>query len=267
MTSRGCPFKCIFCSQGKTFGTKVRFRSAKSVIDEIEDIVNNYGIKHFAFIDDTLTLNNERVKQICNGILERSLDVTWEGWTRANTLNESLLRLMKKAGFVRISFGIESGNENILKIIKKGVNLKELENAYKLAKKVGLETRGSVMIGHPFETKETVKDTFRYIKKLKYCDQIFLNISTPYPGTELYEMAKSGKGGLKLLTEDFSKYIRYGSSVIEVNDLTKEDLIKSQRKGLLMFYLTPRRIFYNLKRAGLKAALNNSFAFIRSIGK
>lgn len=265
MTSRGCPFQCIFCSERTMFGTTVRFRTPENVIAEIEHMVKDLGIKHFAFIDDTLTLNRDRVIKICNGIIERNLDVTWEGWTRANTVDEDLLRLMKKAGFVRVSFGIESGNEDILKIIKKGVNLEELKTAYKLAKRVGLETRGSVMIGHPFETEKTLKDTINYIKKLKYCDQIFLNITTPYPGTELYEMALNGTGGLRLLTTDFSEYTRYGNSVIEVNGLNRSDLIRWQKKGFLAFYLKPRRILYNFKRAGLKAGIKNSLAFMKSM--
>ena len=126
MGSRGCPFDCIFCSQRTMFGTKIRFRSIKNIIEEIEYITNNLGIKHFQFIDDTLTLNKERLKEMCNLILQKKLDITWEGWTRANTVDEETLRLMKRAGFVRVSFGIESGNPHILKVIKKGVELDDI---------------------------------------------------------------------------------------------------------------------------------------------
>lgn len=265
MTSRGCPFDCIFCSQRTMFGTKVRFRSSESVISEIEHIVNDLGIKHFVFIDDTLTLNKERLIEICNGIIDKKLDVTWEGWTRANTVDEEILKLMKKAGFIRVSFGIESGNPYILKIIKKGVELEDVERAYKLAKKVGLETRGSVIIGNPNETKKTIWDTLRFIRKLKYCDQIYLNIAAPYPGTVLYDYAVNNKKGMKLLTKDFSEYRRYGGAVVEVNDIKREDLTRYQKIGFLMFYLTPRRVYYNLKRAGFKAGFKNALAFVKSI--
>lgn len=265
MTSRGCPFNCIFCSQRTMFGTNVRYRTPGNILDEIEHIVNDLKINHIQFIDDTLTLKKDRVYEICKGILERGINVTWEGWTRANSVDEEMLRLMKRAGFIRVAFGIESGNPDILKVVKKGVTLEQVKNAFKIAKKVGLETRGSVMLGHPYETKKTAMDTLNFIKNLKDCDQVHLNITTPYPGTELYRIAQNSEGGMRLLTNDFSEYKRYGDAVIEVNDLTREDLIRYQRKGFLMFYLKPRRIWYNLKRAGLKAGVKNSIAFLKSI--
>ena len=265
ITSRGCPFQCIFCSQRMMFGTKVTYRNTESVLDEIEHIVRDLGIKHFAFLDETLTLNRQHVEGICRGIIDRGIKITWEGWTRANTVDEELLRLMKKAGFARISFGIESGDPEILKIIKKGEKLDDFIKGYKAAKKVGLETRASLILGHPYETKEKLLKSLRFVKNIKECDQLYLNISTPYPGTELYKMAKNREGGLNLLTSDFSQYRRYGNAVIEVNDLTRDDLIRLQKRGFLSFYLTPRRIYYNLKRAGIKAGFKNAIAFLKSI--
>lgn len=265
LTSRGCPFQCIFCSQRTVFGTKVRYRQPENVLNEIEHLVNDLGIKHFAFLDETLTLNRRHVEDICQGIIDRRIEVTWEGWTRANTVDEELLRLMKRAGFVRISFGIESGDLEILKVIKKGEELGDFTKGYKIAKKVGLETRASLMLGHPYETKKSAQKSLKFVKGIKECDQLYLNISTPYPGTELYEMAKRGEGGMRLLTNDFTEYRRYGNPVIEVNDLTKKDLIKLQKRGFFMFYFTPRRIFYNLKRAGIKAGIRNALAFLKSL--
>lgn len=265
LTSRGCPFQCIFCSQRTVFGTKVRYRHPENILNEIEHIVNDLGIKHFAFLDETLTMDRKHVEDICQGIIDRKIEVTWEGWTRANTVDEELLRLMKRAGFVRISFGIESGDPEILKVIKKGEQLSDFITGYKIAKKVGLETRASLMLGHPYETKKSALKSLRFVKNIKECDQLYLNISTPYPGTEFYEMAKRGEGGIRLLTDDFAEYRRYGNPVIEVTDLTKKDLIKLQKRGFLSFYLTPGRVYYNLKRAGIKAGIKNAFAFVRSI--
>lgn len=264
-TSRGCPYRCIFCSQHTMFGRKVRYRSVENVIAELELMINELKIRHIIFMDETLSLNPDRLRGICESIIKKNLKFTWEGWTRANTIDESLLRLMKKAGMIRISFGIESGDPKILKVIKKGITLSEIRKAYKIAKKVGLETRGSLIIGHPYETKKKVLRSLRFVKSLKECDQLYLNICVPYPGTELYEIAQKGEGGMRLLTKDFSKYKRYGEPVIEVNDLKKRDLVKLQRKGLWMFYLTLGRIRYNLKRAGWKAAVKNTVAFLRSI--
>ena len=152
-----------------------------------------------------------------------------------------------------------------MKKIKKGIRLKEIKEAYRIARKVGLETRGSVMLGHPFETKKTALETLRFITDLRDCQQAYINIATPYPGTELYDMALKGEGGIRLLTQDFKEYRRYGDAVIEVNDLHKQDLIKLQRKGFLMFYLKPKRIIYNLKRAGIVAGIINAMAFLKSV--
>ncbi len=265
MTTRGCPFNCIFCSTHTVFGKKIRERSVENVLIELEHMVKKLKIKHFTLIDDTLTLNRQRVIEICQGIIDRKLDITWEGWTRANTIDKELLNIMRQAGFVRVSFGIESGDPKILKVIKKGVTLAQVRKAYKMAKEAGLETRGSVMIGHPFETKKTVMRTLKFIKSLKNCDQMYINITTPYPGTELYQMIKKNIGGISLLTDDFSQFKRYGEAVIEVNDLTRENLINFQRKGFKMFYFSPRRIVYNLKRAGLRAAIINSLAFFKGV--
>ncbi len=264
MTTRGCPFSCIFCSAHTVFGKRIRERSVGNVVDEIEYLVKKLKINHFAFIDDTLTLNRARVIKICQGIISRNLNITWEGWTRANMIDKELLSIMYQAGFTRVSFGIESGDPKILRVIKKGVTLAQVKKAYKIAKEVGLETRGSVMIGHPFETKKTVMRTLEFIKNLKDCDQMYINITTPYPGTELHRMTKKNIGGIGLLTNDFSQFKRYGEAVVEVNDLTREDLIDLQKKGFRMFYFSPRRIIYNLRRAGIRAAIVNSLAFLRA---
>jgi hypothetical protein len=107
--------------------------------------------------------------------------------------------------------------------------------------------------------------TLRFARDLKSCEQLYLNIATPYPGTELYEMARSGSHGMRLLSNDYSQYRRYGQSVLEVNDLGVDDLINLQRKGFLMFYLKPSRIWYNFRRAGVRAFMKNGLAFVRSV--
>ncbi len=265
-TSRGCPFQCVFCSQHTMYGRRVRWHSIERVVEELEYITQTLGVQHVIFMDETLTLNKPRLLDICSEIRKRGLQFTWEGWTHASTIDEELLRAMKEAGLIRLSFGIESGDPDILKGIKKGITLEQIREAYKIAAKVGIETRGSAMLGHPHETRETAWRTIKFIHSIKECMQIFLNVACPYPGTELYESAVNGRGGMKLLTRDYSQYKRYGDPVIEVNDLSSKDLKRLQRVGLLYFYLTPRRIWYNVvRRAGLRAGLVNGFAFLRGL--
>jgi len=265
-TSRGCPFQCVFCSQHTMYGRHVRWHSIERVMAELDCIVNELGIGHVIFMDETLTLNKRRLLDICGEIKRRGLSFTWEGWTHVATINEEVLRAMKQAGLIRLSFGIESGDPEILKRIKKGITLDQVREAYRLAGELEIETRGSAMLGHPYETRETAWRTIKFIRSLRGCQQMHLNIACPYPGTELYEQACKGEAGLRLLTTDYSRYQRYGEPVIEVNDLTARDLKRLQTLGLLYFYCTPGRILYNLvQRAGIKAGLRNALAFLSGI--
>lgn len=267
-TSRGCPFKCVFCSQHTMYGRRVRWHSIQRVMEELDYIVNEIDIKHIIIMDENLSLNKKRLLLICREIKKNNLKFTWEGWTHVSTVDEEILQAMKSAGLIRLSFGIESGDQEILNKIKKAITLDQVRNAYRIAEKVGIETRGSAMLGHPYETRETAWRTIKFLRSIKECQQVFLNVTCPYPGTELYDCAVTGKGGMKLLTTDYSQYKRYGDPVIEVNDLAAKDLKRLQTIGLLYFYLTPRRIFYNIfKRTGLKAGIINSFAFLHGVSK
>jgi radical SAM superfamily enzyme YgiQ (UPF0313 family) len=265
VASRGCPFQCVFCFASSMSGIEVRYRSPSKILDEIAYVVSTLRINHFRFFDNNLILNRKRLRELCNGLIKRKLDITWEGETCINIFDEDLLSLMKRAGLVRLSFGLESGNPEILKAIGKDVSERKIRTAYKMAKKLGIETRSSIILGLPYETKMTVMETLRFIRNIKECDQAYINIATPYPGTKFYKMALNGESGIRLLSKDYSKYNRYGNAVIEVNDLTRADLIRFQKKGFRIFYLTPRRIYYNLKRAGLRAAILNIFAFLRAV--
>jgi radical SAM superfamily enzyme YgiQ (UPF0313 family) len=265
MSSRGCPFMCTFCSQHLMFGRKMRYRSIENCIDELKQI-KKMGINHVSMLDDTLGLDKERTYKLCDRIIEEDLDITFEGYTRVNIITEELLKKLKKAGLVRLSFGVESGNQEILNAIKKGINLEQIRKAYEITDKMGIETRMSIIFGLPGETEKTIKKTIKFMKSLK-CSQAYVNVATPFPGTELYENAESGMGGMKLLTKDWKEYRRWGNAVINVNDLSAKDLIKWQRRALLEFYLRPKQIYYNLKRAGLRAAFKNGISFFKSFIK
>lgn len=244
----------------------MRWHSVERVMSELTTLVRDRDIHHIILMDETLTLNRKRTLELCQAIRDAHLDFTFEGWTHAATVDEVLLRAMKEAGLIRLSFGIESGDPEILKGIKKGVTLEQIRKAYRAAAKVGIETRGSAILGHPHETRETAWRTVKFLRSVRECQQVFLNVACPYPGTELFDAAANGTGGMRLLTRDYSKYKRYGDPVIEVNDLSAKDLKRIQRLGLLYFYLTPRRIWYNVvKRAGIRVGLKNAVAFSMGI--
>ena len=264
MSSRGCPFQCVFCSQRVLFGEVMRYRSVENIIQELCEIKETYGINHIIWLDDTFGINKKRAYEVCDSIIKEDLGITWECMTRVDVITKKLLEKMKASGLVRLSFGVESGNQHILDAAKKGITLDQIRRAYDIATELDLETRMSVILGLPFETRKTVKKTIDFMKSLK-AYQAYVNIGTPFPATEYYEMAKNGYGGLHLLSDDWSEYRRWGNAVIEVNDLSRDDLIRLQKRALLDFYLRPKQILYNLKRAGLKAGFKNSIGFIKSL--
>ena len=238
---------------------------AENLIKELKEI-KKLGISHLSMLDDTLGLDKERTFELMDRIIEEKLDITFEGYTRVNVITKELLEKLKSAGLVRLSFGVESGNQEILNQIKKGTNLEQIRKAYEIADEVGIETRMSIIFGLPGETKETVKRTIKFMKSLK-CKQAYVNVATPFPGTDFYEDAKKGTGGIKLLTEDWKEYRRWGNAGINVNDLDAKDLIKWQRRALLKFYLRPSIIWYNCTRADFKSFWNNGIAFLKSFIK
>lgn len=265
ITSRGCPYSCTFCTEPLMYGRTTRFRSATNVVDEIEDFYRRHDINHFIFVDDTLTTRKDRILEVCELLGGRNLDITWEGWTHVNTVSQGLLDAMSAAGLRRLSFGIESGNAEVLRSLKKNSSLDRIREAYRMAKRAGIETRGSVILGLPGDTRASVQETIDFVVGLKECDHAYFNVAMPYPGTEIRAQALAGEMGTRLLTEEYSELRRQGQKVVmEVNDLDTETILRLQRKAYLRFWLTPRRIVYNVFRAGLKSALINGWAFFRS---
>jgi len=249
MTTRGCPFECIFCST-EVFGARVRKRSPRSVVDEMISINKEFDIKHFIFLDDTLTLDRDHIIQICDLIIKEGLEVTLDGSTRANLVDEEVVAKLASAGMIRISFGLESANPEIRKIMRKEVPLDSYVTANRITNKYGIETLNSCMIGLPGETVETIKETMRFLRGSREIKQANLSIAVPYPGTELYRMAKNGEHGLALMTEDFSCYKRYGSAVMSVGDLSPRDLIHLQNDAFVSIYMAPWRWIPMIKKSG-----------------
>lgn len=264
MFSRGCPFRCIFCSTN-LFGHRVRRRSVKLVVDEISSVVSQFNIRHFYFADDNLTLNRDYILQICDLIDKEKLSITFEGSTRANLVDEELIARMAKSGLIRLSFGLETVDPEMRRIMKKEVPLESYTIANRLTNKYGVETLNSVMIGLPGETRETINKLLSYLRNARDIQQANCSIAIPYPGTELYEMAEKGERGLRLMTKDFLQYRRYGSAVMSVGDLSPDDLIKLQNDAFVSIYSAPWRWRPMMKRMGIVGVLLTYFRLIRSL--
>ena len=183
MTSRGCPYKCSFCDRPQ-LGKKFRARSAQNVVDEMEECVK-MGIHEFIIYDDTFTINKQRVKEICAEIIRRKLDIGWDIRARVDSVDESLLEKLKRAGCRGIHYGVESGTTKILKILNKRITIPEIEEAFSMTKKQGIMTLAYFMIGNPTETEEDILKTIEFAKKLDP-DFIHLTIFTPFPATKIY---------------------------------------------------------------------------------
>jgi len=235
-TVRGCPWKCIFCASDQLETTKISKRSIRSVVEEIEYLVTTYGIKHFMIVDDVLTLQRARTVEFCEAILEKNLGITFEGSTRANLLDDDLVALMKKSGLIRLSFGLETVDEDMRITMNKKVPLDAYREANALLNKYDIEALNSVMIGLPGESEENVRKTLNFLRDSKDVKQANFAIAVPYPGTEFHRMSVSGENGVELISEDFSEYRRYGNAVTTVNGLTPDDLTRLQNEGFVSVY-------------------------------
>ncbi len=201
ITSRGCPNKCIFCLGRKMVGFKVRHRSTALVVNEIEDILS-YGFEIINIADDLFTANKKRVREFCKEINRRNLKFKWSVFARVNTVDEETLRIMKKAGCHSISFGVESGNTEMLKRVKKNITLEQARNAVKVCKKVGISAHASFMAGLPGETIESLNDSEVFSKELDI--EYGYHFLAPFPGTTIREQNKSFD--LEILTDDWDLY-------------------------------------------------------------
>ena len=215
MTSRGCPYQCIWCGSQIIFGRKVRRRSAGNVIQEIELLKRKYKVDTIWFIDDTFTTSKKWVTDFCNQLIMEKIDLKWGCQAHVETVDKEMMVLMKNAGLVQLDFGVESGSDKVLRILKKHSDEKKIKKAFNMAKKVGIRTMATFMFGNPGENKEDIEKTFKLAKRIKpnFVSSYFL---TPFPGTELMQMAGKNHwlicnnydlGGLKkepMMTINFS---------------------------------------------------------------
>lgn len=206
ISSRGCPYQCIFCTTPRMFGRKVRFRQPAQVVDEIELIYRQYGFKQINVVDDTFTLNHPHATELCREVIRRNLPIQWSIFSRVDTLTPKLLDLMREAGCVRMLFGVESGNEQVLNTIKKGISLEKIRNGVKQATEAGIGSFASFILGLPGETPERAQETLALAMELaeRWGTQYGFHYLSPFPGTELFERAE--QMGIRFLSKDWSRY-------------------------------------------------------------
>jgi len=254
ITSRGCPFRCIFCEQG---GLKFRPRLPENVADEIEECYQVYKVRELDFFDSSFTVQKGRVINICEELIKRRLPgLFWAIRSRVDLVDQDMLVALKAAGCKRIYYGIESGDPNILKTLRKQVDIERIKDVIHKTNKVGIDTFGYFMVGSPGETEDTIEQSVKFAIDLKLDYAQFSKV-TPMPATELYSMLKKEKG------RDFwQEYILDQSKDIYLprpgTDLTEDEIQAFTRKAYVRFYFRFRYIMKALWRLKTYSELKRS---------
>ena len=252
ITSRGCPYKCIFCEQGsKPF----RARSPNNVVDELEICNKEFGIRELDFFDSSFTIRKDRVIAICDEIQRRKLDVVWAARTRVDCISDDVLSSMRKAGCNRIYYGIESGNREILHTLKKSTSLEMYKDVVSRTKAHGIHTFGYFMLGNPYENEATIRQTVRLALELDLDYAQFSKV-TPMPATEMYTLL------LKETGRDFwREHIEQGTDEDiprPLCDMTDAEIQRWTRLAYLRFYYRPRYMAAALRRVKSREELVRS---------
>lgn len=238
---RGCPAKCVYCAVNQVSGTRCRKRSPENVTEEIAACFSEYNARFIAFLDDTFTFDKAWAHKLCDELVKSGINkrMKWSCLTRVDNVDYSLLLHMKKAGCIRVEFGIESGSQELLNKLKKGITIGQIKEAFSLAKKLKLSTMGFVMLNAPGETRETIAETEKLIMEVEP-DFLQVSFATPYPGTELFEACE--KEGL-LMTKDWSQYIFLNHQIIRNKDIKESELKKLKQRIEESFYLRLKYLF------------------------
>ena len=242
MTSRGCPYHCDYCFKPPT-ENRMRFRSGKNVADEIEHCIKKYGTREIWFYDDTFTINRKHVREVCKEILKRRIKISWQAPTRVDVLDENTLKLMKQAGCEMLRLGIESGDEETLKLMNKKTSLKIIKNAVRMLKQTDIKIFGFFMLGYPGETLKSMEKTIKLPRELDLDWAMFSKV-TPFPKTPLYE--KCLKQGL---INDYWKEFTLEKTEHKMMDVYPEAGRKVDQ-AFKQFYLRPSYFVKKIKELG-----------------
>lgn len=260
ISSRGCPFKCIFCARN-VFGNITRAYSADYIIRMIKFLIDKYKIKSVSFEDENFVIYRKRLIEFCNRIIDEKIDITWDCASSVSAVNPEMLSLMKKAGCWQINYGIESGSQRVLDFIKKGTTLEKVRDTLKITKDAGMYTKGYFIIGHPTETYESIQETIDYTKKIKL-DFFQMSFMIPFPGTEFYDMAQD-YGSFENDWDNMNIW----TSLFIPNGFKKGDLERESKRAYREFYFRPAPILAFLRRmlkfSMLRKFLKDGFRILR----
>ena len=244
MTSRGCPYHCAFCLWPQSmYGHKQRFRSLDNVFAEIGMLVERYGVRELNIDDGTFTTRRKRVLEFCQRLRKEKYDLIWTCNGRVDNIDDEMLGEMRRAGCKLIRLGVESGSQEVLNQIHKGLTLKQTEDGVRMVKKSGMQALGGFMFGFPYDTRESVEQTIAFAKKLSP-DQVQFSINMCYPGTSLYEYAL--KNDL-VLAKSFKEFDMTYGPVVKTLDMERGDLEHILAKAYREYYFRPKYLLQTLR--------------------
>jgi radical SAM superfamily enzyme YgiQ (UPF0313 family) len=263
VTTRGCPYKCIFCDR-LVFGNKCRGHSSEYILELIEYLYKFFGIREILIEDDTFVTFKRRLTEVCEGILNRGIKISWSCLGRVDAVTPEILKLMKSAGCWSISYGIETGDTDVMKFIGKNITLEQVEKTVRMTKKAGILSKGFFIMGHPIDTDYTIKKTIEFSLKIPL-DDIGISMMTPFPGSKLYTIASEyGE-----FDNNWGKMT--GLDIVFIpKGLTKDNLKNYSREMMKRFYLRHRIVLNYVKRIiknprGFHSYMKGLTAFLKEI--
>ncbi len=259
--SRGCVYWCEFCTTVRMHGRKYRMRSPQNVVDELEFLHETYGIKKFTFCDDAFTVDQERIEVLCNEILKRGLKIEWNCGSRVDMVTKELLLKMKEAGCVSFWCGLESGTQQVLDAMKKGITPELTQKVLGWVREAGKKPVPNVILGFPGETKESAWSTIKFVEKVAPDAVGFYNVATPFPGTPMYDIVKKN-GWLRVTDFDLYDTTR---PIFETPHLSMKELGKLREGAFHHYYLRRAYFLEKSRRFRLSTAIVVGMHFIANI--
>lgn len=264
MTSRGCPYHCSFCLWPQSmYGHKQRFRSLDNVLSEIHELIDRYGLKEINIDDGTFTTDRKRVIEFCQRLRQENIKLIWTCNGRVDNLDDEMLAEMKQSGCKMIRLGVESGSQEVLDKIKKGVTIGQIEEGFKLVKKHGIQALGGFMFGFPYDSRKTIEETLDFAKRLSP-DQVQFSINMCYPGTSLYEYAKENH---LLLAKSFKEFDMTYGPVVKTLDMERKELEPILARAYKEFYFRPGFVLQTLRHMKDFDEIKRAFRSLRSLTK
>ncbi len=241
--SRGCPMKCAFCSKS-VFADTIRYRSVDSFLAEVDLCRQKYGIKDFRFFDEGPTLQKKNMRGLCEGILEKDLKITWNCFSRVDTVDDNLLRLMARAGCYHVIYGVESAISETQKRINKPIDLHRAAEVCRMTRATGMECKVNFILGFPWEGEAEAEENIRFALSLD-ADLATFNLFKPLPGSALYKQLKA-EGAL--FNRPWEDYFTTGDSLLFASDVSPKRWRKILKNAWLRFYFRPRIVLGRMRR-------------------